>query len=126
MQLKFKRYTGSKGMLIKATTYCVEAIAHPGPAEQASINTHDRARQPFYFNLDELDLATPINQPTFADFTRGLRLECNTLDGALRAESMIANACQDLLATLEILATFDGREHVVEVKAGSVEVVAVG
>lgn len=126
MQLKFKRYTGSKGLLIKATTYCVEAIAHPAPAEQASINSYDRARQPLHLNLDELDLATPINQPTFADLARGLRLECNTLDGALRGESVIAHACQELLATLETLATFDGSERVVEVQAGSVELVAAG
>jgi len=131
MQLKFKRYTGSKGMIFKDTTYCLEALAQPTAEEQASIITYNRANDMLYLLADrepdhDEDLTGQINRPTVADLMNGIRLEFKNFNNVLRAESVIARACQKLLATIAELDTFDGSERVVEVQAGSLELAAAG
>lgn len=132
MQLKFKRYTGTKGMLKKETTYCLEAVVHPTPEEDALINRFGLWGQMPYIHgeLDidtaETEFTTQIMRVSMRDLRAGARLEYANFNNVGRSEALLANGCKRLLAAANELATFDGSERVVELDERSVEVVAAG
>jgi hypothetical protein len=46
---------------------------------------------------------------------RGVHVECKDLDELLGAKSAILEAAQSLRSYLDVAATFDGREEIVEI-----------
>ena len=64
--------------------------------------------------LAGLALAKMSLNVTVNSLTRGQTINCSTLDEVLAAESAVREACEALKTYLDVAATFDGREEVVE------------
>ncbi len=52
---------------------------------------------------------------TVADLVNGKRVECKSLDELLGAEDAVITGCQTLKTYLETVATFDGREILIDI-----------
>ena len=132
MQLKYKRYTGSKGMLVSKQTYCVEAMLLANAEEQERINAAGRWDARVWImgdhshDADHEELDRQITKIGMRDLIQGVRFEYTNFNNVLRTENVIAEACKQLLATVNCLATFDGTERVVEVDEYTAEVVVTG
>lgn len=132
MQVKFKRYTGNRGLISKETTYCLDAIILPTAEEHALIQSYDRwSMRPWTLGNgdiddDDEDYIGQMRRPSMADLTRGSNLTFKNFNSVFKAEQVILTACERLLATVNALATFDSSERVLEVDEDGAVLVAAG
>lgn len=132
MQLKFKRYTGSRGLISKGTTYCLEAVLYASSEEHERISAYDRWTASIWI-LGDLDLDTDQEEyktqamrVSVADLTKGSRFEYKNFNNVIRTENLIIAASKQLISTVNELATFDGTERVVELDDREATLVAAG
>lgn len=134
MQLKFRRSTGSKGMLSKSTTYILDATMNATTEEGELIVRFGKSGSIVWNYADDTmqsgdrqdEVWTELNRTTFQDLSSGRRYEYEKFNSVIRTENDIKAACQSLLHTCETLATFDGRERVLEITADEITKVAEG
>lgn len=133
MQLKYKRYTGQRGMISKETTYCLDVLAHLSDAERERIDQYDRWKSMVWIlgdmpveSDDNEEYRKHIMRVSIRDVANGCRFEYSNFNNVLRTENIIAEACKQVLATVNTLATFDGSERVVEVDEDEAAIVAAG
>lgn len=132
MQTKFKRYTGSKGMISKHTTYCLDAIVLPTAEEKVLMDGAGRWSTSVWTYSDEknVDLDDEVYKHLghlkMEELLRGVRFEYESHGSVIRTEEAILEAFRYLLSVSQTLATFDGRERVFEIDAGGHELLAAG
>lgn len=133
MQLKLKRTQGSKGMINKSVTFTLHAKADLSEEEKHNVDKYKlgeitiynsestrkhaqeaMASTSFTGKLAHTALTGMSLSVTVNSLTRGQDITCKTLDEVLGAEEAVREGCATLKQYLEIAATFDGREEVVE------------
>lgn len=149
MQLKLRRSQRESGIVSKTAVFCLDARADLDVREQ-----HDLARYKLYdqviYNseaakrhLDKGATATDSGTATgllkgvmhlalsslrlnitIRNLERGHHIECKSLEELLAAEEAIMEACQNLRVFLDIAATFDGSEVVIDFSTGKPQAVA--
>lgn len=129
MQLKFKRYSGTKGLFNKKT-YCLEAVLLATQAEHERITAYAKWESRLWIlgdlDTDDEEYKNQVHKFNVGDLARGVRFEYENFNNVLRTENLIAKAAKVLLATVNTLATFDGTERVVEVDEDKAAVVVSG
>jgi len=139
MQLKLRRSQRESGLISKNVIFCLDARVEFSPEERANIQRYKlqgevlynseaqlnllakaeahRAQDTIGSNLKSLAVAAFAATKlwvTVQSLERGQHIECKSLDELLGAEEAIQTACQNLKGYLEVAATFDGREVVVD------------
>lgn len=131
MQVKFRRTTGSKGMLSKTVTYILEVVALPTADELELITRFGRERSMLRHLADveidsEDEVYNQISQVTFQQIQRGHQFVFEGFNSIIRTENATVAACKQLMETAEFLETFDGSERVFEVTSGGTTFVTAG
>jgi hypothetical protein len=136
MQLKIQRSqrtTGFRGIPV----FQLHAIVDVTPAERAMIQNYGLANNIVYASeqwqqntamaqqggtgggvlrgLRGLAGAALSLKITIADLVNGKRVECKSLDEMIDTENALITGCQILKEYLEVAATFDGREVLIEI-----------
>lgn len=140
MKLFLRRSQKSGGMLGGKVVFSLDARIEPTGDEQSLIKkfklgneivySSENARKHANATVDQLDRGTWSGiakglasrgmlalslSCTIDSLSRGQHIECKDLDELLGAEEAIRNACESTKTYLEIAATFDGREEVIEI-----------
>jgi hypothetical protein len=140
MHLKLRRSQRSSGMLSKSVIFCLDAVLDLDADEAASVHKYGLGNQVIYNSASSRkhleNAATAAVQEAAGSFvrmlassamarlslnitidglTKGQHIECKDLDELMGAESAITQAARSTHAYLEIAASFDGREIVVDI-----------
>lgn len=130
MQLKFKRYTTTKGLFGNKTGYCLEAMLLPTEDEARLIDEFGRWNTNVRISTDHIgdndELYKPVNGLQIGELRQGRRFEFSNFNNVYYTESAIRDACTRALDTVAALATFDGTERVIELTSDGQAVVAAG
>lgn len=138
MQLKLQRSQKSSGMISKSVVFALDARVELTPEEQDNLKKYKLGNQVIYNSekskkhmeagVAALGMATggllkgaarmamarlSLNI-TIDGLVRGQHIECKDLDELLGSEEAIMEACRSLKTYLEIAATFDGREELID------------
>ena len=138
MQLKLRRSQREGGVISKNVIFCLDTRVDFTSEEKANIRRYKLHNQVIYnsdaqkqlldrskasrdgsFGGDLRSLAwvafaaTKLHV-TVTSLERGQHIECKSLDELLGAEEAVMTACQNLKGYLEVAATFDGRELVID------------
>jgi len=138
MQLKIRRSQREGGVISKNVIFCLDARVQFTDVEQANLSRYKLINQVIYNSeasqraLSRSDalrdgsmsgslkslaftaMAAMRLNITVSSLTRGQHIECKSLDELLGAESAIEEACQNLKGYLDVAATFDGREVLID------------
>ena len=133
MQLKFKRYANTKkGLLGSSTTFCLEALLQVSPEEDERITESKRwgsrisvlCSSPDGRDDHEFDQA--IQRYCIGDVRQGVVFAFDDFNHVFIMEAAIMEASQQLLSTVNALASFDNTERVIDVTETSRTLVAAG
>lgn len=137
MQLKLKRSQKTSGMLSKTAVFCLDARLDLAPAERANVEKYKLGPLVIYNSesskkhLEHIQAAAAGTggllkgaisiamaklalNITIDGLTRGQHVECKDLQELMGAEEAINAACENTKAYLDLAATFDGREIVID------------
>lgn len=133
MQLVLKREQGSKGMMSKSVTFIIHARADLTEEEKHNVERYKLGNQIIYDSekakkhleagkssssaagkLARLAMAGMSLSVTVDSLTTGQQITCSSLEEAADAEDAIRSACEYLKQYLDVAATFDGSQEVVE------------
>jgi hypothetical protein len=139
MQLRLNRSQRSKGMMSKAVIFCLDARADLTPDELQNVRKYGLGSQLLYspaatmkhlekareaFQRDtfggvvrgwtSLAMAKFQIEITIDSLTKGHHIECKDLDELLAAQEAIIEGCKMMKSYLEVAATFDGSEQVID------------
>jgi hypothetical protein len=138
MQLKIKRSQRTGGLLGGKVIFELDLRAEYTAEEKASINKYDLGGEVIYnsqaakAHLDRMErqvdgggmgllkgvgslmLAKMNLNITIASLAKGHHVECKDLNELMEAEQALCDACKNLKGFLDVAATFDGREVVID------------
>jgi hypothetical protein len=139
MQLKLKRSQRTGGMMGGKVVYMLDARAELTPEERSLVTKHGLGKIAIYDSearkkrmqtagerisagglLDNVKgiasvaMASMALQVTIDSLMSGHHIECKTMDELIGADSAIREGCEMLRTYLDLAATFDGREEIVE------------
>lgn len=138
MQLLIKRSQRSGGVFGNKVLFALDVRAEYAPEEKGNINKYGLGGEVIYnsqaakAHLDragqQLDaggmgllkgvgsmiLAGMNLNVTIASLAKGHHIECKDLNELIEAENALRDACKNLKTFLEVAATFDGREVVID------------
>ena len=126
MQLKFKRYTGTKGVLRQSTSYQLEAMIQPSPEERERVERFGRWAAYIAKSCDtdfsnNAEMRDQIGLTTFRDLSDGCKFSYADPDNVVLTENVLVEACKNLIANVNFLMTFDHSERVFEIGESSSE-----
>jgi hypothetical protein len=150
MQLKIKRSQREGGIISTNVIFCLDARVEFTPDEQRNITRYKLHNQVIYNSdastrhLDRADaqrgdgssirgslkslvsvaLAAMNLNISISSLQRGHHIECKSMDELLGAEDALVDACKSLKTYLDIAATFDGREVLVDFGSDGPAIVA--
>jgi hypothetical protein len=149
MQLKLRRSQRDGGLVAKNVIFCLDARAELTHFERDNLSRYKLYDQVIYNSeaakrqLDKSVAATSEGTATgllrgvvhlaltalrlnitIRSLERGHHIECKSMDELLAAEEAIMEACRNLKVYLDVAATFDGSEVVVEFATGEPVAVA--
>jgi hypothetical protein len=139
MQLVLRRSQKTAGMLSKSVLFCLDARVDLSPEEAASVKKYGLGAQVLYNSTAAKGHLEKVNETaggsrgflsgavnlalakmalniTVSSLTSGHHIECKDLDELLGAEGAIKSACETVRTYLDIAATFDGREIIVDLQ----------
>ena len=137
MQLVLSRSQKATGLMSKTITFCLDARVAITREERANIDKYKLGSQVVYNSsttkqhLDKvmetagggrgilsgavhLAMSKMSLSITVDSLTKGHHIECKDLDELLGAEEAIETACQNIITYVDMAATFDGREIVID------------
>jgi hypothetical protein len=140
MQLKLKRSQRTAGMMGGKVVYMLDARAELTPDERTLVSKHGLGKLSIYDSegrkkrmeaagerlsggggllstargLASVAMAAMSLQITIDSLTNGHHIECKTMDELLGADSALREGCENLRTYLDVAATFDGREEIVQ------------
>lgn len=139
MQLKLKRTQKTSGMMSKSVVFCLDARVELTPEEAENVRKYKLGSQVIYnseaskrhlenaaYGLGSgtgggvlrraisTAMAKMQLNITVDGLVRGQHVECKDLDELLGAEEAIVQACQAIKGYLDVSATFDGQETVID------------
>jgi len=133
MQLVLKRDQGSKGMMNKSVVFIINARADLTEEEKHNVEKYKLGDQTIYNSenaqkhleagrasagaagrLARLAMARMSLRVTVNSLMNGQQITCSTLEEAADAEDAIRGACEYLKQYLDVAATFNGGQEVVE------------
>ena len=138
MQLLIKRGQRSGGMFANKVIFTLDIRAEYAAEEKASINKYNLGGEVIYNSeaskahlnrmqqqadagglgllrgVGSLILAGMNLNVTIASLARGHHIECKDLGELIEAENALREACKNLKGYLDVAATFDGREVVID------------
>lgn len=138
MQLKIKRSQRTGGMLGGKVFFALDIRAEYAAEEKANINKYNLGGEVIYNSeaakrhlesmgqsldgsgkgvlraVGSLALAKLNLNVTIASLAQGQHIECRDLNELLEAENALREACKNLKAFLEVAASFDGSEVVID------------
>lgn len=148
MQLKLRRSQREGGIVATNVIFCLDARAELTDQERRNLSRYKLYGQVIYNSeasrrhLDKGDasadgstrgalkslvhvaMAALHLNITVRGLEKGQHIECKSLDELIAAEDAIMEACQNLKAYLDIAATFDGSEMVIDFLENGPQVVA--
>jgi hypothetical protein len=140
MQLKLKRSQRSGGMLGGKVVYMLDARAELTADERTLVSKHGLGKLSIYDSearkkrmeaagerlmggggllstargFASMAMASMALQITIDSLTSGHHIECKTMDELLGADSALREGCDTLRTYLDVAATFDGREEIIQ------------
>ena len=138
MQLKIKRSQRSGGVFGNKVLFALDLRAEYTPEERASINKYNLGGEVIYNSeaakghldrmgtqvdgsgigllkgVGSLMLAKMNLNVTIASLAKGHHIECKDLNELIEAENALCEACKNLKGYLDVAATFDGREVIID------------
>lgn len=149
MQLKLKRSQRDGGVISKNVIFCLDARAAYTAQERDSIRRYKLHNEIIYssdkakrlFDKGERQLASGETSGglkataaflmarlqlnvTVASLEKGHHIECKSLDELLAAEDALYDACKNVRKYLDLAATFDGREVLVDFSVDEPAIIA--
>ncbi len=150
MQLKIRRSQRSGGVFGGKVIFALDIRAEYAPEEKANINKYNLGGEVIYNSeaakghldrmgsqvdgtgmgllkgVGSLMLAKMNLNVTIASLAKGHHIECKDLGELTAAETALCEACKNVRSYLDVAASFDGREIVVDFADGKMEVSAPG
>jgi hypothetical protein len=138
MQLKIKRSQRSGGVFGSKVIFTLDIRAEYAPEEKTNINKYNLGGEVIYNSeaakghldrmgsqvdgsgmgllkgVGSLMLAKMNLNVTIASLAKGHHIECKDLNELIEAENALCDACKNLRTFLDVAATFDGREVVID------------
>jgi hypothetical protein len=141
MQLLVKRGQRAGGLMGGKVVFQLDLRAEYAPEEKAAINKYNLGGEAIYNSgaakrhldaagdhlaagtgtgllkgLGAIALAGMKLNITIASLAKGHHIECKDLAELVEAEATIADACKNVKTYLDVAATFDGREVLIDIE----------
>ena len=132
MKLHIKRAQKKSGMIAKNVIFTLDARTEYTEEEAFAIREYNMGGEVIYNSeksrkhlensatgglfkaMTSLAMASLSLNITIESLSRGVHVECKSLDEVIAAEEAVRNACENLKHYLLIAQSFDGREEVFE------------